>query len=557
MNNFFSISIARLLGMAAVFLLFIALVVPNRLADIHLQALLCFPIELLLVGFILLIPNTLGKALRWLLASGLAAGVIFKIADIATYNVFARPFNPIFDAYLLRNGMHLLSGSLGEAAAMVIGVLLVALVLLIIALAFLMLHSIRELLLGYRTMAWVLLACGLVLWGGLRFADSRFATAAFYELLAMHTRATMHSIQDAHAFRTELQQAKEQAVTETPVGQAKAGWTTAEDAGALFSLLEGKDVLIIFIESYGRTLLDKPEFATHFRPFLQQQEQKLLQAGIAMRSAYLTSPTFGGLSWFAHGTAMSGLWINSQTRYDTLVMSDHPSINRLFRTAGWRTVAVMPAISMAWPEGDYFGYDKVYDAHNSGYQGMPFNWVTMPDQFTLAAFQRNELDVQQRKPVMAEIALISSHAPWTPVPELVDWRSVGDGQVFNTQAVSGDTPEALWKDPDRVRLQFRLAIEYSVGTVVDYLLHYATDNTVVLVLGDHQPAPLVTGVTDNRDVPVHFFARDPNVMEAIANWNWAGGLTPADASPVWRMDEVKNKWIETFSHSMLTNGQGQ
>lgn len=519
----------------AISLIFCALVIPNRLSDINADSFFRLPLELLLLGLVLLVPGVIGKLLRWLAASVLAAGVIFKIADMATFNVFARPFNPIFDAYLLGNGIHLLKGALGESAALVVGVVLVALALLIIGLAFLLLNTIRNTQLAYAKPSVLVLVGLLVVWCGLRLTDSRYAIAGFYDLLAMHTSSTIASIRDTREFRKELNQTSAQA-------------SAVKNNPQLFAALKGKDVLIIFIESYGRTLLDKPEFAKDFHPFLQQQEQQLRDAGIAMRSAYLTSPTFGGLSWFAHGTAMSGLWINSQTRYDTLVMSDYPSINRLFNSAGWRTVAVMPAISMAWPEGNYFGYDQIYHAYNSGYQGKPFNWITMPDQFSLAAFQRNELDVQNRKPVMAEIALISSHAPWTPVPELVDWNQIGDGQIFNAQATSGDSPEEVWKDSDRVRLQFRLTTQYSISAVVDYLVHYANDNTVALVFGDHQPAPLVTGTTDNRDVPVHFFARDPKIIDAIAGWNWVEGMIPADHGPVWGMDEIKNKWIETFSH---------
>lgn len=519
----------------ALAVIFIALVIPNRLADIYPDSFLRLPLELLLLGLALLVPGSVGKILRWGAAGILAAGVIFKIADMATFNVFARPFNPIFDAYLLGNGIHLLKGALGEFAALVIGILLTAVVFLIIVLAFSLLGYIRKTQLRYSKTSYVLLIGAVVAWCGLRAADSRYAIAGFYDLLAMHTQSTIASVRDTRAFREELQQAAQQAL---PV----------KGSEQLFAALHGKDVLMIFIESYGRTLLDKPEFAAHFRPFLQQQEQHLTNAGIGVRSAYLTSPTFGGLSWFAHGTAMSGLWINSQTRYDTLVMSKYPSINRLFNSAGWRTVAVMPAISMAWPEGDYFGYDQIYHAYNSGYQGKPFNWITMPDQFTLAAFQRNELEPQNRKPVMAEIALISSHAPWTPVPQLVDWNLVSDGQIFNEQATAGDTPDEVWKDAERVRLQFRLTTQYSLSAVIDYLVRYANDNTVALVFGDHQPAPLVTGSTDNRDVPVHFFARDPKVLDAVSRWQWSEGLTPVDTGPVWRMDEIKNKWIETFSH---------
>ena len=51
----------------------------------------------------------------------------------------------------------------------------------------------------------------------------------------------------------------------------------------------------------------------------------------------------------------------------------------------------MPAITLPWPEADWFGYDRVLAARDLGYRGQPFNWVTMPDQFTLAAFERQLL----------------------------------------------------------------------------------------------------------------------------------------------------------------------
>src|SRR3546814_11966884 len=106
--------------------------------------------------------------------------------------------------------------------------------------------------------------------------------------------------------------------------------------------------------------------------------------------------------------------------------SDRRTLVHGFRRAGWRTVAAMPAITMPWPEGDYFGFDTVYAAADLGYRGDPFNWVTMPDQYTLAALQRLEFarpgagksgpERQARPPVMATLALIYSPAPWPPLP---------------------------------------------------------------------------------------------------------------------------------------------
>ncbi len=82
----------------ALLVIFVVLVIPNRLSDIYPDSFFRFPLEILLLGLLLLIPGSVGKVLRWLAASVLAVGLIFKIADMATFNICARPFNPIFDA---------------------------------------------------------------------------------------------------------------------------------------------------------------------------------------------------------------------------------------------------------------------------------------------------------------------------------------------------------------------------------------------------------------------------------------------------------------------------
>lgn len=538
MNNSMSVSryCPAIVSVFAFVVVILTLVIPNRLTDIHLASFLFFPLELLLIGLLLLLPGRAGEVMRWAMAVLLALGAIFKCADMATFKVFARPFNPLFDGYLFANGMNLLNGAIGKVGALLVAALLVLLVLAIVAGAFWVLGRVQGMLCVSIRRSAILLAVGLVLWSVLFFVGSPRASLQFYQHLSAHTRDIFATAIDIKSFNAEL---------------AKADAVARADEN-LFALLRGKNVLVIFVESYGRTVLDNPEFAPQIRPLLERTTGELAEKGFVVRSGFLTSPTVGGLSWLAHGTAMSGLWIDNQIRYNSLMISERPSLNRLFKQAGWRTVAVMPAITMDWPEGNYYGYDHIYNAHNLGYQGKPFNWVTMPDQYTLAAFHSRELSQTSHAPVMAEIALISSHAPWTPVPQLIAWHSVGDGAVFNAQATSGDSPEEVWKDNARIRLQFRLSIEYALQTIASYIMNYGDDNMAVLVLGDHQPAPIVTGdggqlTKGARDVPVHLIARDPKVMEAVAHWQWTSGMLPAADAPVWRMDELRNRLIDTFS----------
>ena len=43
-----------------------------------------------------------------------------------------------------------------------------------------------------------------------------------------------------------------------------------------------------------------------------------------------------------------------------------------------------------WPEASFFKLDHFYDAKHLGYKGPKFTWSPMPDQYTLAQFQKLE-----------------------------------------------------------------------------------------------------------------------------------------------------------------------
>ena len=113
-----------------------------------------------------------------------------------------------------------------------------------------------------------------------------------------------------------------------------------------------------------------------------------------------------------------------------LVIDDSEDVHRLLKARlrheelELRTVAngmegvalarsIKPAIIHPWPEGSAQGFSQVYAAADLGYAGKPFNWITMPDQYTLSALQRAEPRSPSR-PLFAEVSLISSHSPWTP-----------------------------------------------------------------------------------------------------------------------------------------------
>jgi hypothetical protein len=178
----------------------------------------------------------------------------------------------------------------------------------------------------------------------------------------------------------------------------------------------------------------------------------------------------------------------------------------------------------------------------------------MPDQFTLAALQRNELTpglaAGVRRPVMAEVDLVSSHNPWTPLPRLVDWASIGDGSVFDGMPAQGPTTSELFRDPGKVRAAYGTSIQYTWSSLVSWLVRRPDPNLVLVVLGDHQPHTVVSGTDPGHDVPVSVIAHDPAVLRSIADWQWQPGLHPSPTAPVWRMDTFRDRFLAAYSDSI-------
>ncbi|MDZ7711943.1 MAG: sulfatase-like hydrolase/transferase [Rhodovibrio sp.] len=329
------------------------------------------------------------------------------------------------------------------------------------------------------------------------------------------------------------------------------GADRAAAGGDTLGRLAGRDVLLVFVESYGRSALEQPRYARQLAPALDRLAAAAKARDYAVHSAWLEAPTVGGSSWLSHASLLSGLWVDSQARYDALTASNWPTLIDRFEDAGWRSVAVMPAITGPWPEARAFGYDRLLDAAALDYAGPAFNWVTMPDQYTLAAMERKVLSDRTDRPVFAQVALISSHAPWTPIPEVLPWREIEDGRVFSRFVEGQDPPSVVWQDSARVRRLYGEALAYSIETMASFLRERLADGSVVLLLGDHQAAPLLTGPDAGRAVPAHLILPS-ELGDAAEALGWPRGVRPAADAPTWRMDQVKARLLEAFSRGPET-----
>jgi hypothetical protein len=524
-------------ALAVLFILF-GLLLPNRIRPHTPWMFLRLPVEPLIAVVVLL---ALRPRLRPWAAGSIGAGLgllmIVKITDIGFYTSLGRPFNVVFDWILLDDAVAFLEDSVGRAGgiATVAGILVLAAGLVVLGtLSALRVNRLvaRHSTAAIRTVlalgvAWVVLAAF-----GVQIQETvPVATQNSAKLLKNRAFQVRDSLHDKQAFAAE---ARVDAFRNTPGDQ-------------LLTALRGKDVVLSFVESYGRSAIEDPRMAPVVDPVLDAGTRELKAAGFASRSAFLTSSTVGGGSWLAHSTLLSGLWIDSQQRYRTLLSSDRLSLVRCFDRAGWRTASFEPNTTRGFPEAkSFYGYDQVYTNEDFGYRGPSFSWSRMPDQYTMETFQQREYAKPGRGPMLGEITLTSSHSPWTPLPKMVDWNALGDGTIFGPIKEAGDPASKVWRDTDRVRAGYAQSIAYSVQSLVSYLTRYGKDNLVLVFLGDHQPAPFITGGSDNRDVPITIVARDQGVLDRIAGWHWEDGLNPSPKAPVLRMDKFRDRFLTAF-----------
>ena len=170
----------------------------------------------------------------------------------------------------------------------------------------------------------------------------------------------------------------------------------------------------------------------------------------------------------------------------------------------------------------------------------------MPDQYVLHALQHRELAQPHRRPVFAEVDLISSHAPWTKIPRLIPWNQIGDGSIYHHTPPQQTTTAKLFGDDTRARTAYALSIQYTMRTITSYIRHYATNNTVIVLLGDHQPATTISGQHATHNVPITIIAHDPNITHQITTWHWQPGLHPTPTAPVWPMETFRDRFLTAF-----------
>ncbi len=289
--------------------------------------------------------------------------------------------------------------------------------------------------------------------------------------------------------------------------------------------LNGADVKIVMLESYGAVAFDRPganeALAASRAALLAQVERN----GQRMVSAFVRSATFGGASELAHLSLLAGIDLSDPMRHDLLLTTERPTLITLFRSRGYRTVGAYPALSWDWDEKRFYAFDHFLDARDLGYSGPKLGYWWVPDQFTIARVEELVPARAGTPPRFTFFPSITSHMPFNPVPPYqADWARVLGAEPFDTTEVERALAEPVnWLDMYPAYLRM---IDYNYRWLAGHLGQPREREELLVLVGDHQPVANIAGDGAPWDVPVHIVSRDAALLERLVERGFKPGLAP-------------------------------
>jgi sulfatase-like protein len=459
-------------------------------------------------------------AWRWISAVWVLL-VIGHYVDVTTPALYGRDINLYWDAQYMPD----VAAMVARAAPLWLIVTALAAVALILGLLYLTFRwafgRIGEALAHARMRRWI---AGLAMAILVVFAGQHVLAWFSTELYEFDPAVTFAApVTQTYARQARLVLAARAAVKTLPASPGM---------DADLALVRGAEVALIFVESYGAIAYERPDIAPHLEATRGELAAAIRETHQDVVSAFVESPTFGGSSWLAHISLMSGVEVRDPATNASLMTQQRETMVTAFKRQGYRTLALMPGLRQRWPEGAFYGFDEIYGAARLDYRGPEFGWFAIPDQFSLARADALERSQPSRSPTFMFFPTISTHFPFIPTPPYQpDWARMLTATPYGGRAIV----EAYDHEPDWTSFGpgYVRAVSYTYQTLAGYLRANAGRDRILIVLGDHQPAAAVSGAGAPWDVPVHVIAPTGAAIDRSAivarlkERGFRPGLTPA------------------------------
>lgn len=456
-----------------------------------------------------------------------------RYAEVTSPALYGRPVNLYWDAPHVLNVVAMLNQAASPVVSVLVGLCLMTLLVLIFLLLRWCLTRVGESLQMPRARrALAIAAAGLIALYVLGYTPSPVRTLRWFSLpvSATYWRQAEFTLNAYEQVRDPSS-----ALCSQPAG------------GPDFTSVAGDDVFVMFLESYGATAYDRPEIGQTLAGGREALADAARDSGRGIVSAYIESPTFGGGSWLAHMSLLTGRPVRDNGTYNMLLTQECEVLTQKFAQHGYRTVGLMPGLKREWPEGVFYGFDEIYGERALDYRGPEFGWWRIPDQYALAKLDQLELVRTPRAPLFVFFPTISSHMPFRPTPPYQpDWSRLLAAEPYERNAVA----ESLATEPDWTNLSVDYAdtLAYTFDYLSGYLGQRPDLDLLLVLLGDHQPPASVSGAQTRWDVPVHVIANRQEALDVLLGAGFVDGLEP-ESEAIGPMHELTALLLRAASGS--------
>ncbi len=300
-----------------------------------------------------------------------------------------------------------------------------------------------------------------------------------------------------------------------------------EDSFA-FPGIEDKNIHLAIVESYGTTVFTNPDHFNRLKDFYTQQLSLLQGDGFTVFSYAYDSTTFGGTSWLADATILSGIEIRTQSHYDRVVKSRTENVLHLLSRAGYRSILSAPGTKFMTDEyTGFYDYDTYVLHEDFEYNGPFFTFGELPDQYQLHYIHSRIIDHNSPQPHFVQYILCSSHVPWNYLPPYISsWSGFNGGRVFYDRS-RNTWYDNSWALGSELFEGYAHSIRYSLESVFGYARAHLDEGDILIIIGDHQPKFPVSEKEAGYGVPVHIIGKDRRILLRFLRYGFEEGMLPS------------------------------
>jgi hypothetical protein len=282
------------------------------------------------------------------------------------------------------------------------------------------------------------------------------------------------------------------------------------------------NVIILFVESYGKILFEEHE--DKFKTLTTKLEKKLNNNGIDVVSNLSWAPRLGGGSWLCYSSFLYGIKVENEGLFRIILQKENaehmnPSILEVLHRDGYENFLLnaltgFKNLKINWEEiKELFSAKDVIKFEDLEYKGKLVGGLGLqpPDQFSLHKGFEILQSKRADKPYAFFFETLNSHAKWqSPITIEEDWKTY-------------DNPDFFYPMTNMNYDSYFPAMDYQLSFIVDFITKKMDDNTVIMVMGDHQP-PLITGPNSGNETPVHIIAKNRSFLEHFKEYGFEDGL---------------------------------